>query len=242
MKKFNWFGFFIIIAGVLLLLDAFDVMGGLLAERSVWTLIWPSAILWVGISSIAGARRITLWGTVISLIGIYFLLSNLGVIGRLPDGVLFPVIVIAIGLAIFLPGHITFKVKGNIHSEVGTESDEDGYINSTAVFGGDERVISGEVFKGAKITTTFGGAELDLSGFSSCLPRTVIDVTCAFGGVDLVVPPNARVERGGLTCAFGGMEITGPVPQNAEFVIVLNGLVAFGGLDVKYPVVIRESK
>jgi hypothetical protein len=38
------------------------------------------------------------------------------------------------------------------------------------------------------------------------------------------------------------MDVKGPQPLNSESVIVLNGVVAFGGLDVKYPIIIKEFK
>jgi hypothetical protein len=239
VKKFNWIGFFIIIAGILWLLGTLGVLEPILNGQSVFQLIWPAAIIVVGISNMAGARRVTLWGVILSLIGLYFLSVNLGYIGRLPGEVIFPAIVIAVGLAIFIPGRPFRHITVNTHVDAGPN--EEGFINSTAVFGGDERRISGSTFRGANITAAFGGVNLDLSGFDSCLPRTEIDMTCAFGGVELVLPPNTRAERGGLTCVFGGMDIKGPQPQSAEYVIVLNGVVAFGGLDVKYPIVIKEA-
>ncbi|OQB24545.1 MAG: hypothetical protein BWY11_01032 [Firmicutes bacterium ADurb.Bin182] len=188
----------------------------------------------------AGAKRVTLWGILLSLAGLYFLLVNLKLIAKLPEGVLFPVIVIAVGLAIFIPGRLVRHIGSGARAE--TDTNGEGFVNSTAVFGGDERRLSGNVFKGANITCAFGGVELDLSGFSSCLPRAEIDLTCTFGGVELTLPPNTRAEHGGMTCLFGGMDIRGPQPQNAESVIVLNGFIAFGGLDVKHPVVVREAK
>ena len=233
MKRFNPFGLVVILLGVALLLNALGVFR-LPAGVSIWSLIWPTALLGLGFSNLISNRRFSFWALFMVLLGLYFLLVNLQIISALPSAVILPVILILVGIAIFLPGSCA-NVHGNSDGTPVEETSGEGYILSNAVFGSDERIIAGSRFTGAKISTVFGGTKLDLTGFESCADRCIVAVSVVFGGCELYVPRGVRVTRGGLTCAFGGMEIHGIQDPNATATLELNGVVAFGGLEIYYP-------
>ena len=177
------------------------------------------------------SRRATLWSLIIALAGLYFLLVNLNAIEPLPAGVFFPVALILVGIAIFIPSPHIAAARANAQASVNSE----GFVESTAIFGGDERIITGSCFSGAKIVNIFGGSNLDLTGFESTEPICPVSVNVAFGGCTLYVPRGTRVTRNGLTCAFGGIDFKGIPDANAGSVIDLSGLVIFGGLEIHYP-------
>lgn len=230
MKRFNTFGLVVIIIGIALLLNALGLK--FLPEGiSIWSLVWPAAIMGIALSNIISSRRLNLWSLVIALAGLYFLLVNLSAIEPLPAGVFFPVALILVGIAIFIPSPQIVAARANAQATVNSE----GFVESTAIFGGDERIITGSRFSGGKIVNVFGGSHLDLTGFESTEPVCPVSINVVFGGCELYVPHGTRVSRNGLTCAFGGIEYKGIHDANAQNVIELTGLVVFGGLEVHYP-------
>ncbi|MEL7609755.1 MAG: hypothetical protein AAGU74_09645 [Bacillota bacterium] len=230
MKRFNAFGLVVILIGLALLLNALGLE--FLPEGiSIWSLVWPAAILGIALSNMLSAKRVNLWSLIIALAGLYFLLVNLETIEPLPAGVFFPVALILVGIAIFIPSPHIAAARSSAQASVNSE----GFVDSTAIFGGDERIITGSRFSGARIVNIFGGSNLDLTGFESTEPLCPVSVNVVFGGCTLYVPRGARVTRNGLTCAFGGIDIKGIPDVNAQSVIDLSGLVIFGGLEIRYP-------
>lgn len=111
---------------------------------------------------------------------------------------------------------------------------------SLALFGGAQK--KGPWICARQHTTfaAFGGIDLDFTQAQITSPRTTIEVVCLFGGVDIAVPENFRVEINVLPI-FGGAELKdhpavsisqSNLPADAP-TIVINGMCAFGGVDVK---------
>ena len=221
MRKYNWIGLVIILIGVAVLLDNLDVIQGI----NVWHLIVPCLLILGGVGSMTSARRVHFWGCLLLLGGLYWLLVELNVLPSVSWQIVVPAAIILVGLGIFLPTY------GRRSEDCNT----DGFVSSTAIFGGDERRLAGAAFTGANITAIFGGVELDFTGFESLHSPAQIDITTVFGGVDLTLPAGWRVERKGLTCIFGGLGFKGhPAAGDADKVIELTGLCLFGGVDIKY--------
>ena len=58
-----------------------------------------------------------------------------------------------------------------------------------------------------------------------------INVTVAFGGVEIKVPDNVQVVNN-IPCIFGGTDVMKNNP-GAEHTIYIDGFCAFGGIDIK---------
>ena len=91
-----FFGLALITVGLLFLLRELDV----LPDIRVWTLVWLGLGGWLFIGTLVGRRRGWFWPLTLIAIGGFMLLQDLDRIDR--DFRLWPVIVIAIGLAIVL--------------------------------------------------------------------------------------------------------------------------------------------
>ncbi|MFL5751823.1 MAG: LiaF transmembrane domain-containing protein [Bacteroidia bacterium] len=120
------------------------------------------------------------------------------------------------------------------HSGGGNESSED-YIDSTSVFGSVKKNIISKDFKGGDISVFFGGAEINLSQ-ADINGRVVLEISQAFGGSRLIVPPHWEIQSE-LVTVFGGIEDKRPVHKevitDAAKVLVLKGTTFFGGIDIK---------
>ncbi len=91
-----FFGLALITIGVLFLLRELDVV----PDISVWTLVWLALGGWLLIGTLAGNRKGWFWPLALVMIGTFMLLRDLDVISH--SFSLWPIIVIALGLAILL--------------------------------------------------------------------------------------------------------------------------------------------
>ena len=73
---------------------------GVIPDISIWTLVWLGLGGWLLVGTLAGNRRGWFWPLALVLIGTFMLLRDLDVIERSIS--LWPIVVIALGLAILL--------------------------------------------------------------------------------------------------------------------------------------------
>ena len=106
-----------------------------------------------------------------------------------------------------------------------------GFVESLALFSGNELRFDPQEFSGAKLTAVFGGIEIDLRN-AVITKDCVINIRVLFGGIDILLPENvkARVNSAAL---FGGVsDKTNPKIQN-DITVYINGFCMFGGVDIK---------
>ncbi len=117
-----------------------------------------------------------------------------------------------------------------------TEDSED-TIDEIAVFGGGEKNITSQNFRGGKILCLFGGSSIDLSRAKLAVGKNVIDIVAIFGGMKLVVPDNWKVRINAVSI-FGGFSDKHRmhIPDNAtntDNELIIRGFVIFGGGEIK---------
>ena len=189
------------------------------------------------------------WEYFFILIGllIFFLSRNktagvvfiaLGLFNLVPE--LWPLLLVLIGAYIIFGrqrGRRRF-FEAKIKTETGSHSDEkDGdTIECVNVFGGGNKVIYSENFKGGNIVSIFGGCEANLSQSKLALGENVLEITAIFGGGSLIVPPDWKIELDVLPIfgGFGDKRSKNPnVTVDENRVLVIKGLVLFGGGEIK---------
>ncbi len=108
------------------------------------------------------------------------------------------------------------------------------------IFGGSNRGGQWDVPSNIRMLNLFGGADLDFSEARFTSQVTKITMLCVFGGVDLRVREGVRTVSKAV-CIFGGVDNRGPstADRNAP-TIVLQGLVLFGGADIKIKKTAKE--
>ncbi|HEX7038011.1 MAG TPA: DUF1707 domain-containing protein [Pseudomonadales bacterium] len=118
------------------------------------------------------------------------------------------------------------------------ESDEVEWI--VDVLGGSDRagdwVVPGEL----RVVTVMGGSNIDLTDARFASPVVRVRVLCMFGGVDVFVPEGANVTVKTFNILGGTANKVprAPVPDAPR--IVIEGLVMFGGVDVKVKRTLKE--
>ena len=80
--------------------------------------------------------------------------------------------------------------------------------------------------------TLFGGSKFDFREATFTSDVVELNVFCAFGGVEVLVPEGVNV-RNETIALFGGTDVKHITPAPGAPTIVLKGLVMFGGVDAK---------
>ncbi|WP_296559594.1 LiaF domain-containing protein [uncultured Acetobacterium sp.] len=187
-----------------------------------WTLfiIIPCAISMV-------QNGVQLWNTIGLGIGVLLFVSAQGFFnGELLGDLIFPIIIVAIGLSIIFKDRLSKNAK-QIEGMT-----KDNLPDYSAVFGGQEINFPSEAFYGATVSAIFGSVSLDLR--QAIINEDIyISATAVFGGIDMLVPSNVRVEMS-TTPIFGGAsnKANRPLGENPP-TIYLNSTNIFGGTEVK---------
>jgi hypothetical protein len=114
-------------------------------------------------------------------------------------------------------------------------SDTD-YIDEVAIFGGGEKIITSNNFRGGKVTALFGGVDLILLNAKLAQGTHQLEVFAMFGGWTLRIPSHWHV-KSEVVAIFGGVSdkrYIGPdtVKDNTRQ-LVIKGFVMFGGGEIK---------
>lgn len=169
-----------------------------------------------------------LWNGLGLIIGILLLIASQGYLDSAVLGqLIFPIVIIAIGLSII------FKDRFSKNSKRIQGITKDGLPDYSAIFGGQELNLSGELFKGADVTAVFGSVSLDLRQ-AEISDDIYMTTTAIFGSIDILVPNHVRVELS-TTPIFGGASNKTNPPSLADHPITLfvNSTTIFGGTEIK---------
>jgi hypothetical protein len=183
---------------------------------------WPLIILAAAAALWAVQPTHVLQPLVIGAIGLLLLGGTTDVLPGDPGQWIAPVVLIGLGLLVMFG-----------MSRRGAETGDT--VNGVALFSGRDVTNHSRHFAGGSMTAIFGGATLDLSDATPAPEGAFVEVTAAFGGVDVIVPPGWKVTMTGLP-VFGGFENKarrqGALPDNAPRLDV-RAVVLFGGAEVK---------
>ncbi|MGV3632119.1 MAG: LiaF transmembrane domain-containing protein [Bacteroidota bacterium] len=213
--------------GVLLLLHQLN-MGVHQAFAS-----WQFALVLVGVGSLLKHKFQKFFGFVPLAIGAVFMAKEFYP-GLIETKLIWPVLIIVFGIGIFIKA---FSRKKNscyrrMSDEELAEVQGDDYFESTAFFGGVSKKVVSKNFKGANISSIFGGTELDLSN-ADFEKEAGIAIHCVFGGVNIIVPSHWKV-KSDINTAFGGVDdrrSISLVDENGKL-LVLTGSCTFGGVEI----------
>ncbi len=218
-------GGIIVLVGLALLLDNM----GIVQFHDLWR-YWPVFLIVYGVSRILSCRAVSslIWGGAIALIGAFLLLDNLDIIA-FNFSYIWPLLIIAFGLSLLVRA-----LDRRRYLEGAPVSDE-AVLNIVAVFGGSERTIHNQDFRGGDIVAVFGGVRLDLRRAAIAVDKAVLDVNAVFGGIEIRVPENWKVSTKGVGI-FGGFDDKTihpkPDPNVKTPELIITGATVFGGMSV----------
>lgn len=168
--------------------------------------------------------------------GIIFM--AIGLFNLVPE--LWPIIFIIIG------GYILFKRRGSrsyfhqkyFKGEGSRNVDEraNDFLEDVSIFGGGNKTINTDNFKGGSAVSIFGGSEINLYGSKLADGENTLEITAIFGGSTLIIPSEWKVELD-VVSIFGGFSDKRRKDPNIVYdtskVLIVKGLCLFGGGEIK---------
>lgn len=175
-------------------------------------------------------------GYILIGIGAFFLIPDLFYFSFDFVKLFWPIIIILAGVALIGFGRNRENWSG--HYTGGRDRSakfNSGYIDEICFFSGSEKNFHNQEFRGGKITTIFGGVEIDFSQAILAEGEHHLEITCIFGGITLIVPSDWNVELA-VTSIFGGFNDKRVVlnkPNGNKGLLYVKGITLFGGGEIK---------
>ncbi len=242
-------GMILVIIGMLLIIENLRFVPDFIPY---WIWSWQFLLIGIGIFSLLTSEN-TGPGLTLIAIGTIFLLSD--ILPEMwpwvfdlftnPSSLFWYLLIIIIGISLIIRGmrrapqdiadddRSSHRKKWNTKRSV--ESDQD-YIDELTIFGGTEKIITTDNFKGGKVTTMLGGTDINLLQSELAAGVNVVDVFSMFGGFTLIVPPHWQVKID-VMALFGGVSDKRIIPPDTvrdnTRQLVIRGFVIFGGGDIK---------
>ncbi len=214
-------GLLIIAFGVLYMLKNMQVL-----DPGVWRIIfsWPMLLVAVGVVNFAG--RHYSWGTLLVITGLIFLQLRIGGYNIL--GLFWPVLIILLGVAvIFSHSAIVKRIK---RAQVSSGND---FFEEVDVFGGGERVVQSDQFRGGRVVSVFGGSKIDLTRCTLSPHDNIIEMVAIFGGSTLLVPSDWNVKLEVFNIFGGFSDKRSNINIDTSKTLVIKGVAIFGGGELK---------
>ena len=233
-----WFGVFVALAGLAFLCAEFIEV-----PFKPWAVIWSAVILALGVLWMI--RRFSFFALGVGLLGLYYLMKNLGAAMpfTLSWGIAIPAFLILLGLTVLwdqLFPHKNDKDWEHWHERsefakrhaVTAFSDDEGKINLRVSCAEGDYAATSEVFRGGNVNVSFGHGSLSLLSLRNVEENAVMNVDVSFGCGEIWLPMTLRAETQ-IAASVGDVEQHGSPYADAK-PIRFTGSVSFGSLEIHY--------
>lgn len=220
-------GVLLVLFGALLIANAFDILPYRLKDIII---SWEMVLIVVGVFSLLNNQS-KLIGIILISLGTFFLIENYWEFPYYVRKAFWPSVVVVFGLYLILSPPKYFRHRRDNNNE-----DSRDFIDEVSIFGGGDRVVTSNDFKGGKTTSIFGGSKINLMNSQLAVGEQILDTFSLFGGTTIIIPAgwNVRIE---VASIFGGFSDKRERMPNLVFdqerVLVIKGLAIFGGGEVK---------
>lgn len=213
----NVTGLVVLAAGALLLLNALEVL-------KLDTLIhdyWPLAIILAGVLVLINSWRSWAVAGFLVLLGVMYQLRVADVVDFEPSAVVFPLILIFVGVTVIFGRSYTGKRF--------SKSERD---DVTAILSGASVINHSKSFKQSNATTIMGGAKLDLreADFDK---DALVDLFAFWGGIEIIVPEHVVVRNKINNVMAGTEDKTHQKTDKNSPVLTIAGTVIMAGVSIR---------
>ncbi len=219
-----WLGAILIILGGLFLLNSLDIFDFRFTRIFI---SWPFFFFVIGLYILVQTEK-KVFGAILTGLGGLFLIPRIIPGVYISWSVVFPILLIAVGLYIILHSRKNTEfLRGEIKEDT---------VDDVSIFGGGDKIVTSKNFKGGNITAIFGGSEINMTQCQLAEGVNSIDVFALFGGTTIIVPKhwNVVVSVSSILGGFSNKGIKDPTIEiDTSRSLVIKGLVIFGGGEVK---------
>ena len=212
-------GFFLVLLGLSIFLDQIGIN---LFGFNVFNL-WPLILIVLGVWMLL--KRKLFPAVFLLALGVAFLAST--IFGFSVFQIMWPLIIIFIGVSILFKPH---KNWGNHGDASFLNKDR---LDESIVFWGLDADVKSDNFVGGKVECVFGGFKIDLRDTKISNDGARLEISCVFGGGEIVVPQDVRVEleSDGF---MGGVSNKARASNNSsDPVLRIKASAVFGGVEIK---------
>jgi len=223
-------GVLLIVAGLILMVKKSTILPEPL-DHFIDDIIfsWQMLLVVIGVITLISSDNKTP-GIVMVAVGGFFMIPELFTDFFRSFNFFWPALFIVIGVVLLMNSK---RLGKTLDFKTTNKADYIDYVN---IFSGAERQLITENFQGGKITSIFGGGEVDLTRSSLAPGENVIEITCIFGGTTIIVPESWSVILD-VTPVLGGFsdsrKMRGDVIKDNTRSLILRGTVIFGGGEIK---------
>jgi predicted membrane protein len=228
-------GLFVLTIGILILLDQIGI------EIPEVLRSWELILIMIGLVILVKHNFKNFGGYLFLIVGAALMLND-----YYPEliqmRIVWPSIIILFGISIIIKSFNSPKFNKkhkntisdtNYDSNASFTKNENDYFESSTFFGSITKKIISEDFKGATITSVFGGTEIDLTD-AIIAESAIIDITAVFSGITIVLPADWNI-KSDLSSIFGGVDdkrIKNENLNQTKKTLFLKGTCIFGGIDL----------
>jgi len=152
----------------------------------------------------------------------------------------YPLLLIAAGLFIIIYMFLPSKCKccqreRNRRFFISESGKNKNGFGRNYVFSGGKHIVTDEVFNGGDVNVVFGGCEIDLRRTTLPEGETFMNVSGAFGGVQIFVPQTWDVElhTSGIFGGFNDLRAVDESKIDHSRKLIIKSSFAFGGGEIK---------
>ncbi len=190
---------------------------------------WPLILVAVGLSHLVGGSASSPSPWLLILLGGAFLAVTTGHLAWSDLWRYSPILLIFIGL------FVIFGVlrRGRSTSSPPPPSSGKDDLDVLALFGGIDRRVNTDAFRGGRVQAIFGGGEIDLRESTLAEEGAVLEITAIFGGVELTVAHDWPLQIQG-NAVFGGVDNKASNPTQTEGPrLLVRATAIMGGVEIK---------
>ncbi len=219
-------GIVLMFLGLFLIADLADIVPWRMRD---FLFTWQALLIFLGLIFLSN-RDNKGTGVILIAIGAFFLLPRIIDVPHFWRSLFWPSILILLGLVVIF-GSRRNGISGTSFGRKKRSGSSEDYLDDVDIFGGGDRVINSQQFKGGKITHIFGGSKYDLSSAKLAPGTHQLEVLMIFGGTKLIIPEawDVKVE---VTSVFGGFSdkrVRSIVVSDPDRKLIISGANIFGG-------------
>jgi hypothetical protein len=219
-------GLVLIVAGALALLDNMNIFS-FDFNLGDW---WPLILVALGVVHLWNNRNIfDFSGLFLVLLGVVFLLAELGRICWDDVWRWWPAVLILLGISIVFK-RSPVPLPGSGRSSAASGEDR---VSVSNILAGSDRRINSREFKGGDVSNILGGTEIDLLEAKLAAGEWLLTVSTVLGGVEIRVPREWRLEVQPTTMLGGIDDHTRQNPDATGGKLVIKASALLGGIEIK---------